>query len=236
MSKQKKEISQHQQAAKQPQKRTRKKEVSGPLRDKKRTVKKLKEAVGQVLLKKGYRGLTATNIAEEAGVDPRLISTYFNGLDQLKEDYIMEQDFWNMADKKMITQMLLKPESIGRKEIVALLCGQLERMAEDRELQNIILWELAEENETLRKLADKREEIGEQLFGIIEPEFKEKGVDIRAKLALQIAGIYYLVLHATTNGSLFCGLDLNTAEGLSRLSKALDDNINAIYEQAKVNK
>ncbi len=237
MSKQKREVSEHNGVDdKRPVRKRQKKVISGPLRDKERTIKNLKEAVGKVILKKGYKGLNGSNVANEAGVNAKLISAYFNGLNNLCEAYIMEQDFWNMADKKMIKQMLLKPESIGRREITALLHGQLERMIVDRELQKIIQWEIAEENETLRKLADKREEIGEQLFGIIEPEFKDSGVDIRPKLALQIAGIYYLVLHATTNGSLFCGLDLNTAADLNRLRKALEDNVNALYEEAKVNK
>lgn len=237
MSKQKDEVLGHKGAdEKRPVSGKRKKAISGPIRDKARTMKTVKEAFRRVFIKKGYSGLTGANVAEEAGVHPSLISSYFKGIDTLSEAYIMEQDFWNMADKKMIKRMLTKPESIGREQITALSQGQLERMVEDRELQQIIQWEIAEKNRVLRKLADKREEIGEQLFGIIEPDFLNAGEDIRAKLALQIAGIYYLVLHATTNGSLFCGLDLNTTEDVARLRKVLEDNVNAIYAEAKVDK
>ncbi len=236
MSKQKKEISGDKSVDEKRPVRKRVKEVSGPIRDKFRTIKNIKEAFRKVFTRKGHKGLTATNVADEAGVDPRMITYYFGGLDNLTEAYIMEQDFWNIADKKMIKRMLIKPESIGKEEITSLLQGQLEEMIQDRELQQIIQWEIAEENPTLRKLADKREEIGEQLFRIIEPDFKNAGVDIRAKLALQIAGIYYLVLHATTNGSLFCGLDLNTAEDVARLSRALADNVKSIYSEAKIDK
>ncbi len=210
--------------------------TAGPIREKARSITRLVAAVGGVIQKKGYTGLTGPNIAKEAGLDKKLIWTYFGSIDNLVETYILQRDFWNMADQKIISGLLKNPENIGKKDITALLHGQLERMMKDKVLQRIIHWEIGEKNKTLRKVADEREKIGEHLFEIIEPDFIDTGVDIRAKLALQIAGIYYLVLHAKYNGSLFCGIDINKATDLERLQKAIQDNVNAMYDEAKVNK
>ncbi|PLK44959.1 TetR/AcrR family transcriptional regulator [Emticicia sp. TH156] len=219
------------------QQRTKQRKVTaGPIREKARTMTRLIAAVGRVIQKKGYTALTGPNIAIEAGLDKKLIWTYFGSIDNLVETYILERDFWNMADQKIISELLKHPENIGRKDITVLLHGQLDRMMKDKVLQRIIHWEIGEKNKTLRKVADKREKIGEHLFQIIEPDFANTGVDIRAKLALQIAGIYYLVLHAKYNGSLFCGIDINESTDLERLQKAIQDNINAMYEEGKVNK
>lgn len=210
--------------------------TAGPIREKARTITRLVAAVGAVIQKKGYTALTGSNIANEAGLDKKLIYTYFGSIDHLVETYILQRDFWNMADQKIISELLKHPENIGRKDITALLHGQLDRMMKDKVLQRIMHWEIGEKNKTLRKVSDKREKIGEQLFEIIEPDFINSGVDIRTKLAIQIAGIYYLALHAKYNGSLFCGVDINNPTDLERLQKAIQDNINAMYEEAKVNK
>lgn len=194
---------------------------------------RLVSAVGKVIQKKGYTAISGPNIAAEAGLDKRLIWTYFGSIDHLVETYILQRDFWNMADGKVIRRLLQKPGEIGEKEITALLHGQLERMMKDKAQQRIIQWEISEKNKTLRKISDRREETGETLFRVLEPEFKEAGVDVRARMALQVAGIYYLVLHARFNGSLFCGLDINRPKDLERLRKALEDNVHRLYEEAK---
>lgn len=49
-------------------------------------------------------------------------------------------------------------------------------------------WELEGENKILRKIADQREAFGEEIFKIIEPDFLNSDVDVRANLALQIGG------------------------------------------------
>ncbi len=209
-----------------------KKVVAGPIREKARSIARLVAAVGKVIQKKGYRALSGTNIAKEAGLDKSLIWAYFGSIDKLIETYILQRDFWNIAKEKKVSELLEKPDTIGKEDITALLHGQLDRLIEDKILQQIIHWEIGEKNKTLRKIADKREETGELLFQVIEPGFAGTGVDIRAKLALQIAGIYYLVLHAKHNGSLFCGLDINKSQDLERLREAIEDSVRMLYEQA----
>src|SRR5690606_11152408 len=88
-------------------------------------------------------------------------------------------------------------------------------------LQRIIQWELSENKEILRKLADSREEIGAELIRKYEKSRPNNNVDTCAIVALQTAGLDYLALHAKTNGSTFCGLDLNTEQDQERVSAAL---------------
>lgn len=59
--------------------------ASGPVREKSRMMEKLVEAVGTVILQHGYPGLTVANIGKAAGVDRKLIYTYFGSLDKLIE-------------------------------------------------------------------------------------------------------------------------------------------------------
>ncbi|WP_099371412.1 TetR/AcrR family transcriptional regulator [Sphingobacterium sp. 1.A.5] len=194
--------------------------TSGPVREKARTMNKIVNAVGKVLKKHGYPGLSIANIATEAKVDRKLIYTYFENLDNLVETFIQKRDYWKTKAKTTITT-LLNQDVISQNEMQNLLIGQFDTVMKDEILQRILQWELSEDKDILRKLANSREEIGEQLIQRYEKSFIESNVDIRAVLALQTAGLYYLAMHAQTNGSTFCGLDLNLGVDRERIINAL---------------
>ncbi|WP_164122472.1 MULTISPECIES: TetR/AcrR family transcriptional regulator [Sphingobacterium] len=209
------------------------KTLSGPLRDKSRTMARLVAAVGKVLQKSGYAGLTAPNVATAAGLDKKLVWTYFGGLDNLVEEYIRQRDFWKQAAKGYIEDLLKHPESISKDDIAGLLKNQFDTVLKDKVLQKIIHWELGEKNKMLRKVADRREEIGEELFQAILPDFEKSNISIRPRLALLIGGIYYLSLHAKSNGSTFCGLDINIEKDKELVDNAIQEFIFETYEKLK---
>lgn len=208
----------------------------GPIKEKARTMNKLVRAVGSVFKKKGYSGLNGVTIAKEAKVDRKLIYEYFGGVDHLVEEFIAQNDFWKYKGKEAIEQLVKEPEKIDRNTIISLLQGQYEVLSKNKVLQKIIHWELGEENPTLRKIADNREEIGEKIFSIIDSDFEKANVDLRAILALQISGIYYLILHAESNGSTFCGVDINEPEGKERILNAIKNIIDYTYDKAGIAK
>lgn len=220
---------------KDPEKKTRKVH-SGAVKDKARTMNRLVAAVGTVIKTKGYSALSAASVAHECGLNKQLVWTYFGGIDNLVKEYIQQRDFWKQAAGEVIENLLKSPETIGRTEISSLLQNQLELVLNDKALQKIIHWELGEKNKMLREIADEREEIGEQLFNVILPDFSNSGVDLRARLALVIGGIYYLSIHAKTNGSAFCGIDMNLDEGKERIADAIREIIFDAYEKAGVHK
>lgn len=210
-----------------------KKVPSGSIRDKARTMNKLITAVGRVLQKKGYPGLTITNIGTEAKVDIKLIYLYFGNVNNLIETFIRQRDFWNMAEQGVVEDLIQDVDGIGKGEVITLLQSQYGRLYKDKLFQKLIHWELGEHTPTLRKIADTREEIGEKLFITIDKTFENSGIDIRTLLALQVSGIYYMVLHAKTNGSTFCGVDINKPEGKERINNAIDYLVKLLYSQVE---
>lgn len=204
---------------------------SGPIRDKSRTKSQLIEAVGKVIEKKGYTALNGPNIAKEAGVHKKLIWTYFGSIDNLVEEFLQQRDFWRVAEKKVAQKFQNPAPDMGENEIYKLLESQFKTLLNDGLLRKIIHWELEGENETLRKIADQREAFGERIFKILDVEYADSDRDIRANLALQIAGIYYLTLHAKSNGSTFCGIDVNTKEGEERILRGLEDMLKFTFRE-----
>lgn len=205
---------------------------SGPIREKARSMQKLISAVGQVIEKHGYTKLNIATISAEADLDRRLVYTYFGSLDNLIETYIRQKDYWSSNVQEHFAALLATETELGSSAIFNLLQGQLDAVLNEKALQKILHWELGEKNSILRKISDNRELLGEELFKRVEPGFKGTDIDIRAILALQIGGLYYLSLHAKSNGSLFCGIDINESEGKQRIEKALETVLSLSFKQA----
>lgn len=205
----------------------------GPVRNKERTKQKLIKAVGKVFIKEGHAGLNAVKIASAAKVDRKLIYLYFGSTDNLIDRYFKENDFWTSSLNEDIGQLLSEQGQLTKNDILDILLGQLGSVMTNKAFLKSIQWEICEKSRLMRKIADERERIGEALFGLTGDG---SPADLRAILALQIAGIYYLALHAKVNGSTFCGIDINEPAGLQRIEKALEMILDNAYRKGKEKK
>lgn len=200
-------------------------------RNKDKSKQQFLNAVGKLLRMEGYTALKVNDIAAEAGLDKKLIYNYFGGTTQLLDEYILSQDYWSN-----VTSDSLPPEiTDGGKEIAKqMLLAQFDFVAQNKELQKILLWRLSEERDSLRRLTDQQEANGEQLFSnVSDIYFGADATQYRAAMALLVSGIYYLNLYASVNGSVFCGIDLNQKEGQEEIKKALATLVDLIYSTRK---
>ena len=52
----------------------------------------------------------------------------------------------------------------------------------------------------------------------------------RSIMAIMVSGLYYLNMFASLNGSVFCGIDVNTPEGRANIKKAISFMVDQTYE------
>lgn len=191
------------------------------IRDSKRTKQKLISAVGKILKKEGFASLGVNKVAEVAGVSKKLLYDYFGGLDGLVTAYLQQVDFWKLEERKMDNAEEPIPE-ITKDFLFNLLKNDFEYFSSSVEMQKIVLWGIYKKNKHIRALTDEREAMGERVFAKADDMFKDTEVDLRATLAILVAAIYYTVLHAKTNGSTMCGIDMASKEGKERMLNAMD--------------
>ena len=203
---------------------------TGPIREKARTMKNLEDAVGSLLTREGYAGLSGVKIAKEARVAHSLIYIYFGSVSNLVESYIKKTDFWTPETNPQLQDILNKESELDRDGLIRLLQNQFATVLQKRELQRILQWEISQKNDVLTKISQEREDLGEHLFQYLETDFKDSFLDLRAILSILISGLYYLSLHAVNNGTTFCGIDINEPEGKSRIDTALKQMINLCYD------
>lgn len=178
------------------------------------TKRKLLQAVEDILANEGFIALKVENISKVSGVDKKLIYFHFGDLQGLYNAFLRSRDFWF---SKVFASI---PEVLNKQAVIDILMNQFAEMKNNKLLTQLLIWELSEKNEVLSNLADERDEVGNELLKkVIEKEsFKE---DVQPLLALLIGGIYYLSMHATVNGSLFCGLDINKEDDANRVADTL---------------
>lgn len=191
----------------------------GQLRNKERSKLKFLDAVGTILRTHGHAGLKINAIAATAGVDKKMIYSYFGGLDGLVDEYIRRQDFWSNAKNDQPPPQITDG---GKAVAQQLLFQQFEYVLKNEGLQKLLLWRLSEERSSLRTWTDNQEANGEQLFKYVaDIHFGENARQFRAIMALMISGLYYLDLYSMVNGSTFCGIDIKSEEGRSEIQKAI---------------
>ncbi|KAB1231650.1 TetR/AcrR family transcriptional regulator [Chryseobacterium viscerum] len=207
------------------------KSASGSIRNKERSKKKFLDAVGKILKTKGYAGLKINDIAATAGVDKKMIYTYFGGMDGLMDEYLRTQDFWVKATSEEVEKMKPNLEDGGRQFIEHMLLSQFDYVYTNKEAQKLLLWTISEPRKSLKKLIDTQEENGEYIFKLLmESRFKENMEVYRSIMAIMVSGLYYLNMFASLNGSIFCGIDVNTPEGRANIKKAISFMVDQTYE------
>jgi len=211
-----------------------KKRYQGETNDKERSMQRLLEAVGCVIKEKGYTGLGPTNIAKAAGLSKRLIYFYFGSVDNLIEKYVRSKDYFAGASNGA-DQLLEQNKETGTcKLLESILVSQLEHFNNNEEMQKIILWQISERSQIMFEVAETREKVGTEFFELADKELDRKKADLRAVAGLLVGGIYYMVLHAKSNDSLFCEIDVNSQDGINRIKNAIGDILSDTYKRAQL--
>ena len=189
-------------------------------RDREATKRRLLEALGKVLVEEGFEGVGVNAVAKKAGVDKVLIYRYFKDLDGLLEAFALDKDF--LSNLRRFFGDRKAPATA--KEAVALgkgiLAGQFRRTCEDRELQEILLWELNETNRVTEAVAEARETQGVAILRQMANAIGNDTIDIAAIASLLVGGIYYLALRSRTV-EVYSGINLRTEEGRNRIEAAV---------------
>ncbi|WP_457133483.1 TetR/AcrR family transcriptional regulator [Mucilaginibacter sp. UYNi724] len=207
------------------------KTYQGVSNDRERSVQKLINAVGVIIKSKGYTGLSATNIANAAGLSRRLITLYFGTVDNLIETYVRGKDYWLAASGDAVGLIKDNKGENTRQILDSLLQNQMDYFFSNEEMRKIILWQISESTEIMREVCEEREQLSKSFFALSDKELEGKDIDLRAVSALLVAGIYYLVLHAKSTDTLFCEIDLNTPEGMARIKNAISMILENTYNQ-----
>lgn len=180
------------------------------------------KAAVQLAKRGGFSNLTVRNIAEEAKIEAVVFYNRYSSVEVFIDEFVRKYDYWFTEATKNVS-----PVS-GREEYLHILKNLFVSLQENMEMQQLLCWELFEDNETTRRTARLRELHTIPLVEKYQRIFKDAPFEIEVISALIIGGIYYLLLHAER--SPFAGLDVNSEAGYKQICNALEFLGNYLFD------
>ena len=151
----------------------------------------LLNSVGKTLRDHGFNNLGINLVAEIAGTDKNSIYRHFGSFEELLNQYIEKQDFW-IKSLSSLKDIKVDDHKNFMKQI---LLEQYETINSNKELQQLLIWELGEFSQRTKAIAQRREELAKVILKQYESYFEDTNLDFNVIVAIMIAGIYYLILH-----------------------------------------
>ena len=185
-------------------------------------MQRLLTAVGSIIREQGFGAVGVNAVARKAGVDKVLLYRYFGDLDTLLKEYVSVSDYYRTAASTVSPSI----DHFTRKDIhkvgSQILLGQLRRLRESSDLQEIYRWELSVDNRLTRSLAEQREREGTALFATFAERIDFSKADLPAMISVILAGGIHLILR-TKSANVFNGVELGTPAGWQRIERAIEE-------------
>lgn len=206
-------------------------EIFTAMKNKSVTKRKLINAVGSIIQTHGFKNVNISKVAREADVDRNLVYRYFKNLEGLKEAYVVENDYWMKYDEYLKELIRSMGDKDSEDLITQILQDQFRFFQSERDMQNLILMELSENDPLLKSIHRARENLGEKILATSDPYFRNEKVNFRAIIALLVGGIYYIILHRRFNGDQFSDLDVGSEEGQAALLRSIQQVVGWAFQE-----
>lgn len=188
-------------------------------RRKRRSAKDIKESIinaaTHLIETEGFSSnLTVTGIMRQAEIEPVQFYNRYDDLNKFIDEYVKKYDYWFSDIVKS-----QKQSSNDKALYMNILVGLFQSLSENKIMQELLKWELANNNETSQRTAQLRELHTLPLCQKFSNIFSNTDIDIVTISALIIGGIYYLILHDKL--STFSEIDLKKESDKQKVIKAI---------------
>lgn len=186
----------------------------------------INKAAKNIILKKGFSGVTVLDIIKNAKIEPVTFYTRYRNLEEFYDCFVREYDYW-FSDMLRMSQ----DKEYDKDRYIEIFRNLFECLKDDSIMLELLRWEVNDANAVTKRSAMNREVQTLPLTEVYGNQFRDGGIDFVAISALMIAGIYYLNLHRDC--SPFCGIDVGTEAGRTRLMNAVESLATLLFRPQK---
>ena len=137
-----------------------------------------------------FANVTLTGIAQRAQIEATVFYRRYANLEELFDQYTHKYDYW------MGNLLEMMPADLNEEEKFKWILKNLTiSLYKNKGMQQLLIWELSDNNSVTRRTSRMRELVNEPLIRMMEQIFKDSGMDMNVITAVMISGIYYLILH-----------------------------------------
>lgn len=189
------------------------------------------DAIAILVSKNGFANVNLSSISQAAEVDINAILRNFGSLERLLDRYAQIFDYW--YDDVVRNAKWSKPD--GPEQLYdAILRKVAESLYKEKNMRQLLLWEMSEENNTTKRVAYNRELAFENVFRSQEETFENTGLDLEVLTGILVGGITYLSMRRKK--SQFLGVDYSLTKNKERLIKTIADIVNMYFATVKQRK
>lgn len=182
--------------------------------------RRLITAVGPVLARVGFTGITEDLVAIEAGCKRADLFRQFQGLPGLVEAFAEKSDYWPSAAELLgddaETLRRLSPAEL----VAAFFKRYLRALLRRPQTLDILAWETLSRNDLSRAVEGVRERTALEFFELMD-EDPPDDVDLTALVMLMAGGVHFLAVRSRT-ADCVGGVDLESEAGWRRIEETID--------------
>lgn len=200
---------------------------------KKKRVRRTKKTVENLLIdsaaklieKYGFKDITVSKIIQTANVEPAVFYNRYESLDDFLDKFVRKFDYW-LSDSLTFDFTNTTP----RENVEILLISIVDAIAENKIMQQLLAWELIDNNHITQRTADNRERNSRQMMEYFNNAFKDADFNFAALANLITSGIYFTILHSNHNECKISKIDFSTKEGLNILKETVRTIIRKVFD------
>ena len=184
-------------------------------------------SISSIVLEQGLAGVNFKEVSRRSRTEISVLVRRFRDEAGMVRHYTRQFDYFINEALKLPSEA---PESPEPSALFRILAGQFEKsLHHNKEMQEIMKWELLVNSKSTRQSARKREAtLSEVLDSIVEPISDER-INPNALLAVLVGGLYYLTLREER--STFCGIEFHTKKGRALLVDTLVTVVEAFLKK-----
>jgi len=186
------------------------------------------EATRQLIEENGVTNLSLRGVAKRAGIEVSVFYNRYKDLSELLEKFIERYDYWYKYNDIITSFSRVVPADYPEYSRM-LFISLIGALKENESMQQLLLWEMMEDNKITRRANKMREQFTEHIISAIEKYFKEKNLNANPRVisGILIGAIYFLVIYK--GKGTFCGINYNNPEGLAMLAEGIRDILDKMF-------
>ncbi len=199
-----------------------KKEEKRGRRDKETIENNILSATKSLIEANGFSNVTVSAIVQKAKIEPAVFYNRYKDIDDLFDKFTRKYDYW-VNDSVGYDPINLPPDKNWENHLLDLV----DSINANTIMQQLLVWELSEDNRITRRTAENRERYTKDMREYFERTLKKRDDHFAFTSSLIIGGIYYLTLFKKR--STFFGLDFTKKNTVDDLKENIRILIRKIY-------
>ena len=174
-----------------------------------------------VIEENGFNNLTIKALTQKAEIEPPVFYNRYQDMEDFIDKFVRKYDYW-LGDT---VKYNIKTNPVD--DISSILTNLVDALMGNPCMQQLLAWELCDDNHITRRTAQNREFNSKQVIDYFSDIYKDCDINMKYATAIMIGGVYYLILHRKR--STFNFVDYSKKENIVEMKQTIQKMLRKIF-------